>query len=58
MARGNTLRTAVASCVFLLAACAAASQIKGTPAAIDSLSLEELDGRLQVLHRFYIKAQA
>ncbi|KAM0255863.1 hypothetical protein ACHAQJ_005368 [Trichoderma viride] len=47
MARGSALRTAVASCVFLLAACAAASQIKGTPASIDSLSLEELDGRLQ-----------
>lgn len=48
MARRGAFRTAIASCVFVLAACAAAaSQIKGAPAAIESLSLEELDGRLQ-----------
>jgi zinc transporter 7 len=52
MARRGAFRTAIASCVFVLAACAAASQIKGSAAAIDSLSLEELDGRLQVLCRF------
>ncbi|KAL7788955.1 ZIP zinc transporter domain-containing protein [Trichoderma ceciliae] len=40
MARSSALRTVVASCAFLLAACAAASQI-------ESLSLEELDGQLQ-----------
>jgi zinc transporter 7 len=54
MARRGAFRTAIASCVFVLAACAAASQIKGSSAAIDSLSLEELDGRLQVLRRFCI----
>lgn len=48
MARSRAFRTLAASCVFLLAACAAASQIKGAPAAIESLSLEELDGQLQV----------
>ncbi|KKP05994.1 hypothetical protein THAR02_01866 [Trichoderma harzianum] len=47
MARSSAFRTLAASCVFLLAACAAASQIKGAPAAIESLSLEELDGQLQ-----------
>lgn len=51
MARRGAFRTAIASCVFVLAACAAASQIKGRHAAIESLSLEELDGRLQVLCR-------
>ncbi|RFU75844.1 zinc iron permease [Trichoderma arundinaceum] len=47
MARSSVFRTVAASCVFLLAACAAASQINGAPAAIESLSLEELDGQLQ-----------
>lgn len=52
MARRGAFRTAIASCVFVLAACAAAaSQIKGAPAAVESLSLEELDGRLQVPQR-------
>ncbi|KAL7802480.1 ZIP zinc transporter domain-containing protein [Trichoderma aethiopicum] len=44
MARRNTLAALAASCLFLLAA---ASQIKTTPAAIDSLSLQELDSQLQ-----------
>ncbi|KAL7893660.1 zinc transporter [Trichoderma sp. SZMC 28014] len=47
MTRRGAFRTAIASCAFVLAACAAASQIKGSSAAIESLSLEELDGRLQ-----------
>ncbi|KAL7921668.1 zinc transporter [Trichoderma austrokoningii] len=42
MARRGAFRAAIASCVFALAACAAASQ------TIESLSLEELDGRLQI----------
>ncbi|KAH6607799.1 zinc iron permease [Trichoderma cornu-damae] len=37
----------VASCAFLLAACAAASQVRGTAAAIESLSLDELHDQLQ-----------
>ncbi|KAL6881716.1 ZIP zinc transporter domain-containing protein [Trichoderma longibrachiatum] len=44
MARRSTLAALAASCLFLLAA---ASQIKTTPAAIDSLSLQELDSQLQ-----------
>ncbi|KAL6861090.1 ZIP zinc transporter domain-containing protein [Trichoderma novae-zelandiae] len=48
MARSSSFKTVAASCLFLLAACAAASQVKTSPAAaIESLSLEELDDQLQ-----------
>ncbi|EGR48048.1 uncharacterized protein TRIREDRAFT_63206 [Trichoderma reesei QM6a] len=48
MARRSTFAALAASCLFLLAASTAASHIKTTPAAaIESLSLEELDDQLQ-----------
>ncbi|KAK1237744.1 hypothetical protein MKX07_003580 [Trichoderma sp. CBMAI-0711] len=47
MARRSTFAALAASCLFLLAASAAASHIKTTPAAIESLSLQELDDQLQ-----------
>ncbi|TFA99253.1 hypothetical protein CCMA1212_008991 [Trichoderma ghanense] len=47
MARRSTFAALAASCLFLLAACTAASHIKTAPAAVESLSLEELDSQLQ-----------